>query len=419
MVNMAKHKRKCFYGVRVGRIPGVYDDLGECRAQVDGCTNQYRRFDTYDEAAFYVATGETLKIDKDGTRLAEWKRANTPGTLANDAEPTQSSPIVKREAPDASQSYFSQVPNFRPDDDAGFEEEFGRFASSQNIAPGSSAWRQQRTKAIRHEMMFHYSQQVKSEDDTDSSGDEVKKEKGVPARAGKIKGPQGKLQIYQNMCREVGLEPLSTIDGCVMNLKSKLVNIVDYIDAKRHGRAVVVWEPERFEAFKRYTLSPDKRIDQREARRGDGFLAALLQDLRGSDAANTYRRRRDTAAIARGQHTDRAWRDIPHRRQAATRSPATEQKLECEVSAIHESEPGFTPPKRNVKEEEESVEAWPGSPASSITSLVSDEIPCSSQRRAKRKLYRATQVEDPSQDDLAVVPTLKRLRNGRSLELVF
>lgn len=41
----------------------------------------------------------------------------------------QQTQIVKLEALDASQSYFSQVPNFRPNNDAGFEEEFGRFAS--------------------------------------------------------------------------------------------------------------------------------------------------------------------------------------------------------------------------------------------------------------------------------------------------
>ena len=68
--------------------------------------------------------------------------------MANNAEQVQ---IVKLEALDASQSYFSQVPDFRPNEDAGFEEEFGRFASSQNITPGSSVWRQQRTRVICRE----------------------------------------------------------------------------------------------------------------------------------------------------------------------------------------------------------------------------------------------------------------------------
>ncbi|GAW24957.1 hypothetical protein ANO14919_145540 [Xylariales sp. No.14919] len=62
------------------------------------------------------------------------KMVHSAGISANNAEQAH---IVKLEAPDASGSYFSQVPNFRPGDSASFEEEFGRFASSQNITPGS------------------------------------------------------------------------------------------------------------------------------------------------------------------------------------------------------------------------------------------------------------------------------------------
>ncbi|KAJ3570090.1 hypothetical protein NPX13_g5846 [Xylaria arbuscula] len=353
--------------------------------------------------------------------------------ISGGAQQTQ---IVKLEALDASQSYFSQVPNFRPNDDAGFEEEFGRFASSQNITPGSSTWRQQRTKAIRHEVIFHYSQQVKPEDDEESDNDKVKKEEGAPARPSKKKRAQQKLQVYQNMCREVDLEPLDTIDRCVANLKSKLVNIVNYIDAKRHGSAVVVWEPEKFEDFKRYTLAPDKRIDQKEARRGDGFLAALLQNLRGSDAAKTYKRRRDAAAIARDQHTNRISGVISGQR--ATTNPFaikqesslgdTKRKPQAgvrkepvadgrhQVFPIHDSESNFSSPGRTMGEGIVDIRA--ASPASSIASLLPDEIPCSSQKRMKHKLYAATQVEDcSSEDGLASRPALKRFRNARSLEL--
>ncbi|KAI3342059.1 hypothetical protein F4824DRAFT_448024, partial [Ustulina deusta] len=377
------------------------------------------------------------------------KMVNSAGISANNAEQAQ---IVKLEAPDASQSYFSQVPNFRPDDNASFEEEFGRFASSQNITPGSSAWRQQRTKAIRHEVIFHYSQQVKPDDDKVSDNDKVKKEDGAPARPSKKKRLQQKLQVYQNMCREVGLEPLDTIDGCVANLKSKLVNIVDYIDAKRCSRAVVVWAPEKFEDFKRYTLADDKRIDQKEARRGDGFLAALLQNLRGSNAAKTYKRRQDAAAMARDQYTDRVSGDISGQR--ATIKPfAIKQELSlggmdksvrrnCEVISIHESESDFTSPERNLEEEsvadggyevfsihdsesnfsspgqtvrEGIADIRAGSPASSIASLLPDEIPCSSQKRVKRKLHAETQVEDCSfQDEFASRRAIKRFGNARS-----
>ncbi|KAI5862508.1 hypothetical protein GGS23DRAFT_570547 [Durotheca rogersii] len=377
--------------------------------------------------------------------LSVIKMFRSAGISASNSQQTQ---IVKLEALDASQSYFSQVPNFNPNDDAGFEEEFGRFASSQNITPGSSAWRQHRTKAIRHEMIFHYSQQVKSDDDEVSDDDKVKKEHGAPAGFGKKKTPQRKLQVYQNMCREVGLEPLDTIDGCVANLKSQLVNIVDYIDAKRHGSAVVVWEPERFEEFKRYTLAPSKRIDQKEARRGDGFLAALLQNLRSSDAANTYKRRRDIAVVARDRHTNRVSRGISGPRNT-TRPFAIKQELhlgatnkgvkqESEVDYIHGLESNFTSPERNLENDPDtdgkyegfsihnsesslSLPQWTigegttdtraGSPTSSIASLGPDEIPPSSQKRAKRKLHASTQVEDSSsQDALASRPGFKRSR---------
>jgi hypothetical protein len=305
-------------------------------------------------------------------------------------------------------------------------------------------------------VIFHYSQQVKSEDDEVSDNNKVKKEDGALARPGKKKRLRQKLQVYQNMCREVGLAPLDTIDGCVANLKSKLVNIVDYIDAKRHGSAVVVWEPEKFEAFKRYTLAPDKRIDQKEARRGDGFLAALLQNLRGSNAAKTYKGRRGAAAMARDQHTNRVSGVISGQR-ATTKPFAIKQesslgdtdrsvKQKCEVISIHGSESDLTSsPERNLKEEpvtdgryevfpvhdSESDFSSPGrtirkgiadvraeSPASSIASLLPDEIPCSSQKRMKRKLHAATQVEDSSsEDELASRPAFKRFRNATSLEL--
>ncbi|KAI8622843.1 hypothetical protein F5Y19DRAFT_460853 [Xylariaceae sp. FL1651] len=71
MVAITKSKHTSFYSVRIGRMPSVYNHLEECKAQLDGCTSQYRRFNTYNEAAFYVATGKTFKTDKNGTRFAE------------------------------------------------------------------------------------------------------------------------------------------------------------------------------------------------------------------------------------------------------------------------------------------------------------------------------------------------------------
>jgi viroplasmin and RNaseH domain-containing protein len=165
---------KNYYGVRKGRVPGVYKDWESCRAQVEKCANEFRGFDTYHEAAAYVAQGETVLDIK---HSAEWERKRkrkhtrtpyvyTPGRgVGSDGADTKwlqgisannvaTEPHIKSEPLDASQSYFSQVPNFEPNKAADFDEEFGRFASSQNIAPGSHAWRQQRTSAIRRKSSY-------------------------------------------------------------------------------------------------------------------------------------------------------------------------------------------------------------------------------------------------------------------------
>ncbi|KAI0205228.1 hypothetical protein F4808DRAFT_456226 [Astrocystis sublimbata] len=184
------------------------------------------------------------------------------------------------------------------------------------------------------------------------------------------------------MCREVNFEPLGTIDGYVANLKS---NIVDYIDAKRRGSPIVVWEPERFEEFKRYTLSSDKYIDQKEAKRGNGFLATLLQNLRRLDAAKTRNLKEEA-------NTDGKY----------------------EVPLIHGSETDLSPPRRTV--EEGFVDPREDNPANSIASLLPDEIPCSPQRGAKRKIYASTQVDDLFRGyEVGSSPVLKRFRNARSL----
>ena len=119
-------------------------------------------------------------------------------------------------------------------------------------------------------------------------------------------------------------------------------------------------------------------------------------------------------------------RDVPHKRATATAPFAIKEesssdsidkvvRQNCEVISIPGSEPDFTSPKQNLKEEsvveEGEYEVFnsssPGqtikegiadiravSPASSIAPLMPGEIPCSSQKRVKRKLHAATQGED-------------------------
>ncbi|GAP84884.1 hypothetical protein SAMD00023353_0802060 [Rosellinia necatrix] len=297
---------KKYYGVRKGRVCGVYTDWARYKAQVEKCANESRGFDTRDEAEFYVATGRTRGGSDGDALFAQWKRRarqqpSPPPSVVVKSEQRQPPRIKVEAAFDASQSYFSQVPDFKPDDKADFDDEFGRFASSQNIERGSQAWRRTRTDAIRHEMVFHYSHEdIKREikgEDTDDRSLPIEKQCETT-----------KLQVFQNMCREVGLEPLNTADGCAANLKSVLVNIIDYIDAKRVGRPVRVWGPHEFEEFRRYTLSDEKRIDLPTARANGGFLIPLLQVLRSENAASVYRENRYRAETARERHARCAWR---------------------------------------------------------------------------------------------------------------
>ncbi|KAI2602622.1 hypothetical protein GGR54DRAFT_644810 [Hypoxylon sp. NC1633] len=102
--------------------------------------------------------------------------------------------------------------------------------------PGAAKCKQQRTKAIRHEI--------------------------------------------KNICHAVSLPVYPAESACVAALKKVLVNIVDYIGAMRMKRPVGVWTD--FAAFQDYTLRDDKRFDSYEAKADGGFLAVLLRRLRGS-----------------------------------------------------------------------------------------------------------------------------------------
>ncbi|TGJ84173.1 hypothetical protein E0Z10_g4603 [Xylaria hypoxylon] len=402
VIEMAKG-RKNYYGVHEGRIPGVYDNWEDCSAQVHKIRSQYRGFETHDEAAFYVATGQARDGLNGEALFAEWKRSQQPMISANNVK-NEKKPQIKTEAFDASQSYFSQLPNFQPDDNADFDDEFGRFASSQNIAPGSQAWRQKRTGAIRHEMVFHYSQKIDS-DDEDDIKEENKYDIYLSQEEKESKrNLQWKLRIFQNMCREAKLEPLDTIQGCTTNLKSVLINIVDYIDAKRTGRRIRVWPPHEFEDFRAYSLSNGKRMDLKEAKSGDGLLVPLLQVLGRSNAASVYQDRRDRAVVARWDCSSRVSGSITDKKtQRDLLVIKEEPNTAHEVISIHGTESECSTPLRPIDDE---ISPW--SP-SSIGSLVF-EIPISSQKRIKRDLEDLIGEEDMPQSGIDSASIHKRVR---------
>ncbi|OTB19277.1 hypothetical protein K445DRAFT_314163 [Daldinia sp. EC12] len=256
---MAKRKRPNYYAVRVGRKPGVYDNWEQCEKQVLKFSNAvFKGFDTHDAAVAFV-----------GDAMA----SNTPDTpgLAG-ATGCKVEDDIGLMPPPASQSYFDQFPNFLPNNSASFDDEFSRFASSQGLQSGSQEYRRERTKAIRDELKFHYLSQTVDLEDIPAA---------IPELAKRSLDECEKLDIYQNMCREIGVKPQDTIVACRRELKGVLVNIVDYIDARRIGKKVKIWAWSDFHLFSVYSLQDDKRMDIREAKADGGFLSALLQKITG------------------------------------------------------------------------------------------------------------------------------------------
>ncbi|KAL7755606.1 hypothetical protein ACKLNR_014133 [Fusarium oxysporum f. sp. zingiberi] len=178
---------------------------------------------------------------------------------------------AKEEASDMPmlQSHFAKFDNFTPNDDASFDDEFARLASSQNWVPGSQLYTQERTIAMRQELQLHYFSQSKLQ------GDELTEEE--------------QLRGYQSLCREVRIPERDSIAECKKDLKNTLVNIVDLIDARRVQKDVKVWDD--FEAFRAYTLQDKHRINMHEAKQDGGYLAALLQRLRGPHSRSRNRAR--------------------------------------------------------------------------------------------------------------------------------
>lgn len=326
----SKAKTTRFYAVAIGRTPGIYTDRALAEASHLGFKGaKHKRFKTRTEAERYTSTHGSSSIDT-SLRAVENEKDNTengsptpsrgnsvdvpditpPPFMRSVYESSQheqreldiqtssaSADRIKREdssalfaamvddepppsaqSPSSMQpppsSFFAQFQDFTPSDSTPFDDEFGRCMSSQGVVPRTAEYRRQRTMAIRHEIKFHYSPQQPSHS---SSLSQAEKEQA------------NRLQIYQNMCRVVGLPVHATEGACVAALRTVLVNIVDYIDAMRMQQPVKVWTD--FAAFKDYTLDDDKRFDSREAKADGGFLAVLLRKLRGSGGKMRKRKR--------------------------------------------------------------------------------------------------------------------------------
>ncbi|KAL6401320.1 hypothetical protein AUP68_15188 [Ilyonectria robusta] len=115
--------------------------------------------------------------------------------------------------PPSSQSHFAKFENFTPNDDASFDHEFARLASSQNWIPGSPLHTQERTIAMRQELKLHYFSQSRPLDDTEEEVTEEEKLKG-----------------YHTLCHEVGIPPSDSIAVCK--------KLLDWIMYKASDRVV-------------------------------------------------------------------------------------------------------------------------------------------------------------------------------------
>lgn len=122
---------------------------------------------------------------------------------------------------------------------------------------------------MREELQLHYFSQSKQ------TGEELTEEK--------------QLKGYQSLCREVRIPEKDSIPECKKDLKNTLVNIVDLIDARRVQKDVKVWDD--FESFRAYTLQDEHRINMHEAKQDGGYLASLLQRLRGPRTRSRNRAR--------------------------------------------------------------------------------------------------------------------------------
>ncbi|KAH7323236.1 hypothetical protein B0I35DRAFT_477115 [Stachybotrys elegans] len=303
-----------FYAVRQGRTKGIFLTWPECERQVKGVTCRFKSFKLCHEAMAWLAEAGVEPVIHNGASPppsrpspttyrnydsyeAKRPRAHRREKIKPEGARLEAAPAKKEPLRDDSPSrvlasvpqiqtsilsYFHRFENFKPDDKAAFEDEFSRCMSSQGVAPGTKEYRKERTTAIKEELQFHYSQTPTYEAHTDAEPD---------SRDTDIFSPKARLAIYQNMCKELGLEPRSTINACVRDLKTKvLVNIPDFIDARRTGRKIKVWDD--FEAFRSYTLQDENRVDMQTAHSDGGFLSVLLRHLRDPEQSQTNRKRK-------------------------------------------------------------------------------------------------------------------------------
>ncbi|KAH8690590.1 hypothetical protein BGW36DRAFT_401013 [Talaromyces proteolyticus] len=144
------------------------------------------------------------------------------------------------------QNFFDRFPTFRPEPRARISVQFRRLAAHMKWETGSRRWRKMWKECMGSEFSRLY-------------GDNA-----------------SRLQSWQDLCLDLGLQAPPSITKCKKLLSSVYVNIVDLIDCRAAGEI-----PRMFSsvaALKEYTRKYGQ-VFPRELAKEEGFIRILLKKI--------------------------------------------------------------------------------------------------------------------------------------------
>lgn len=222
------------YAVAKGRQPGLYTTWKRCNAEVHCFSDaRYKSFTSITEAKKFMR----LYGAEDHADLVD--------ETSKSASTTDIKPLLPKKPIPNPQILRIQadLPSSTPP--SSFKEHWDGIALSQNLVPGSQQWKQ-------------WSQ------DRTVAGDRRLRELCFDGRT--------ELEGFQELCRLVKIPwPAETIAECRSDIKSKLVNIYDLIDAVETNVKVPIWPAKEWKSFNRYDL---EKANESE------ILSCFLQNFR-------------------------------------------------------------------------------------------------------------------------------------------
>lgn len=235
-------RRISVYAVAKGRQPGLYHDWDLCNAQVHGfpCA-RFKGFSNVEEAYQF----RQLHRVGNHAQFVDAARAEEIALQTSRTEPK-------------SPTTLGGDPSSPPP--SSFKQHWDEIAASQNLVPGSQAWRVwSRVRTV--------------------AGSRKLRELFFDGRL--------ELQGFQTLCRRVGISsPADAIHKCRDDIKTKLVNIHDVIDAVENNTDVSVCPSENWDDFKIYTRKPQNCYNFGIAKRSK-ILSCFLQDFNSSGPRRT------------------------------------------------------------------------------------------------------------------------------------